>query len=44
VLKLLEGDAIASWFGRPAREVPDVDVWRWFACWKAAKKLRYPEG
>lgn len=28
-----------EWFGRSLQEVEDADLWRWYACVEAAKKV-----
>jgi len=38
IFRLLESSA-AEWFGKPLREVPDADLWRWRACVIAARRL-----
>lgn len=33
------GSTAETWFGRPLRDIPDGDMWRWTACRVAANEL-----
>lgn len=33
------GSTAAEWFGRPMRDIPEGDMWRWTACQLAASQF-----
>ena len=33
------GSTAEGWFGRPLRDIPDADLWRWTLCVEAARQI-----
>lgn len=33
------GSTPQAWLGRPLRDIPEGDLWRWYACVEAAHEI-----